>query len=76
VLRLVESVAAEYKTSGIRINAVLPGTIDTPENREAQPDADHDRWVSPEDIASVIAFLISPASQAITGAAIPAYGLS
>jgi NAD(P)-dependent dehydrogenase (short-subunit alcohol dehydrogenase family) len=76
VLRLVESITAEYKTAGIRINAVLPGTIDTPENRVSQRDADHDRWVPPENIASVIAFLISPASKAIMGAAIPVYGMS
>lgn len=76
VIRLTESMAAELKHNGINVNCVLPGTIDTPQNRAAMPNADYQRWVSPGAIADVIAFLASDAARAITGAAIPVYGRS
>lgn len=74
VMRLTESLAAEVKDSNITVNSVLPGTIDTPQNRRAMPKADFSRWVAPKAIADVIAFLASDGAQAITGAAIPVYG--
>ncbi len=74
VLRLTESMAEELKQSNITVNAVLPGTIDTPQNRQAMPDADHSTWVAPEAIAEVIFFLGSDAARAVTGAAVPVYG--
>ncbi len=74
VMRLTESLAAEIKDSNITVNSVLPGTIDTPQNRSAMPKADFSRWVAPEAIADVIAFLASDGARAITGAAIPVYG--
>jgi NAD(P)-dependent dehydrogenase (short-subunit alcohol dehydrogenase family) len=74
LVRLTESLSAELKRSGINVNCVLPGTIDTPQNREAMPKADHSRWVAPEAIADVICFLASGAAHAIHGAAIPVYG--
>jgi NAD(P)-dependent dehydrogenase (short-subunit alcohol dehydrogenase family) len=76
VLRLTEAMSAELKSSGINVNAVLPSTIDTPQNRAAMPEADHARWVRPEAIADVILFLASDGARAIHGAAIPVYGLS
>jgi NAD(P)-dependent dehydrogenase (short-subunit alcohol dehydrogenase family) len=76
VIRLVESLGAELKHKGINVNCVLPGTIDTPQNREEMPDADYSRWVAPEAIADVIIFLASDAARAINGAAIPVYGRS
>jgi NAD(P)-dependent dehydrogenase (short-subunit alcohol dehydrogenase family) len=76
VVRLVESMAAELKHQGINVNCVLPGTIDTPQNREAMPSADHGRWVPPEAIADVVLFLASDAARAVNGAAIPVYGRS
>ena len=74
VLAFVQAVAVEYRDDGIRCNAVLPSVIDTPANRAAQPDADHDRWVAPAEIAAVIGFLCSDDSAPISGAAIPVYG--
>jgi NAD(P)-dependent dehydrogenase (short-subunit alcohol dehydrogenase family) len=74
VLRLTESMAAELKGAGINVNCVLPGTIDTPDNREAMPNAKHERWVKPESIAETILFLASEAAAAIQGAAVPVYG--
>lgn len=76
VIRLVESIAEEVKNDGINVNCILPGTIDTPPNRVAQPDADYSRWVTPEAIADVFTFLASDAARAIHGAAIPVYGRS
>jgi NAD(P)-dependent dehydrogenase (short-subunit alcohol dehydrogenase family) len=74
VLAFVDALAAEYTTAGVRANAILPSVIDTPANRTAQPDADHSRWVSPEQIAGVIRFLCSDESTPISGAHIPVYG--
>jgi NAD(P)-dependent dehydrogenase (short-subunit alcohol dehydrogenase family) len=74
VLAFVAALAAEYTADGVRSNAILPSVIDTPTNRRSQPDADHERWVSPDAIARVIRFLISPDSEPISGAQIPVYG--
>lgn len=75
VLRLTEALSAELKTSGVRVNCVLPGTLDTPQNRQAMPDADPSQWVEPQALADVVLFLCSPAARAIHGAALPVYGL-
>jgi NAD(P)-dependent dehydrogenase (short-subunit alcohol dehydrogenase family) len=73
-LRIVESFADEVRPEGVRINAVLPGTIDTPQNRAAMPGADHATWVSADQIAEVIAFLLSDSATGVTGALIPVTG--
>ena len=74
VLALIQALDAEYKRDGIRCNAILPSVIDTPANREAQPDADHSKWVKPEAIAKVVRFLVSEDSAPTSGAAVPVYG--
>ncbi|MBN1135113.1 MAG: SDR family oxidoreductase [Anaerolineae bacterium] len=74
VMRLTEAMAAELKNDGINVNCVLPGTIDTPDNRAAMPKADARRWVQPEALADVILFLASDAARAVHGAAVPVYG--
>jgi NAD(P)-dependent dehydrogenase (short-subunit alcohol dehydrogenase family) len=71
VARLTESLAEELKDRRIRVNAILPGTLDTPANRKEMPDAAFDRWVSPASMTEVIKFLLSPASRDITGALLP-----
>jgi len=71
VAALTSSLAEELRGRGVRVNAILPTIIDTPTNRADMPDADTSTWVKPESIAQVVAWLISPASGAITGAAIP-----
>ena len=76
VLRLTETMACELGKSGIGVNAVMPGTLDTPQNRAAMPNADQSKWVAPEAVADVIAFLCSPAARAVTGAAIPIAGVA
>lgn len=76
VITLTESLADELKGQGINVNCVLPGTLDTPQNRTAMPDQDSSRWVPLEALADVILFLASDAARAVTGAAIPVYGRS
>jgi NAD(P)-dependent dehydrogenase (short-subunit alcohol dehydrogenase family) len=76
VIRLTESMSAELRTSGINVNCILPGTIDTPQNRAQMPDANFSQWVLPEALADVILFLASDAARAVHGAALPVYGLS
>ena len=76
LLVLAESVAEEYGERGIRANAVLPGTMDTPANRRAMPDADFAKWVPTGEVARVILFLASSESAAVNGAAVPVYGRS
>jgi NAD(P)-dependent dehydrogenase (short-subunit alcohol dehydrogenase family) len=76
VITLTESLAAELRDAGIRVNCILPGTVDTPQNREAMPDQDHTRWVPPGALADVMLFLASDAARCVTGAAVPVYGRS
>ncbi len=71
---LVRVLALENRDRGVRVNAVLPGTIDTPANRRAMPDADRSSWTPPEAIARTIAFLLSPDSSPVTGALVPVDG--
>lgn len=71
LLRMIESLAAEYIEAGIRVNAILPSTMDTPQNRKNMPKANFATWVSPHSIAQVIHFLASVEANDINGAAIP-----
>jgi NAD(P)-dependent dehydrogenase (short-subunit alcohol dehydrogenase family) len=74
LIRLTEALSAELKDRNININCVLPSIIDTPDNRSAMPDADASKWVEPQALAEVIAFLCSDAARAVHGAAIPVTG--
>jgi NAD(P)-dependent dehydrogenase (short-subunit alcohol dehydrogenase family) len=73
VHRLTEALAAEWK-GRITVNAVLPSTIDTPANRASMPGADFAKWVTPQELAEVILFLVSDAASAVTGALLPVSG--
>jgi NAD(P)-dependent dehydrogenase (short-subunit alcohol dehydrogenase family) len=74
VLAFVQALDAEYRSKGIRANAILPSVIDTPANRAEQPDADFSKWVQPAEIAKVVRFLISDDAAIMSGGAIPVYG--
>lgn len=73
---LMDSLAADTRGSGVRVNSILPSIIDTAANRRAMPGADFASWPRPEDLANVILFLSSDAAKAVHGAAIPVYGNS
>ncbi len=74
VMRITEAISEEHKANGVTANCVMPGTIDTPQNRSAMPDADSSTWVQPAEIAAVVAFLLSREASAVTGAAVPIAG--
>jgi len=74
VAKLTEALAEELKDRGITVNAILPSILDTPKNRADMPRADFARWVAPAEAAEVIAFLVSDAARAVTGALIPVAG--
>lgn len=73
-LAMVDSLAADVKGTGVRVNSILPSIIDTEANRKAMPKADFSKWPKPEEIARVILFLCSEDAKVIHGAAIPVYG--
>ncbi len=73
---MIDSLAADLKGSGVRVNSILPSIIDTPANRRAMPNADFAQWPKPEEIARVILFLCSDDARLIHGAAVPVYGNS
>lgn len=74
VMRLTESMSEELKEAGVRVNCIIPGTIDTPQNRQEMPDADPSLWVKPASLAGVVLFLCSEAARDVQGAALPVYG--
>jgi NAD(P)-dependent dehydrogenase (short-subunit alcohol dehydrogenase family) len=69
-LRLIESAAADLKGTPITLNTVLPGTMDTPQNRAAMPKADPTKWLKLEEVANVLAYLVSDAASGIHGQSI------
>jgi NAD(P)-dependent dehydrogenase (short-subunit alcohol dehydrogenase family) len=67
VIALTQSAAAELRADGIHVNAVAPGTIDTPANRTAMPNASREGWVTPAQISDVILWLCSKENDVVTG---------
>ncbi len=76
VITLSESLTAEHKDNDININCILPGTIDTPTNRNDMPNADFSTWVPTEDIANVMLYLSSELANSVNGAILPVVGKS
>jgi len=74
LISLIRATASENSDRCISANAVLPGTLDTPANRKAMPDADFSRWVNPAHVANLIVALVSDGLSNVSGAAIPIYG--
>ncbi len=73
---MMDSLAADLKGTGVRVNSILPSIIDTAANRQAMPNADFAAWPKPEEIAQVILFLCSDSASVVHGAAVPVYGNS
>jgi NAD(P)-dependent dehydrogenase (short-subunit alcohol dehydrogenase family) len=76
VAAFTQVIASEVIGQNILVNAVAPSIINTPANRAAMPNADHDAWPKPEEIAATILFLASPANKVTSGAVVPVYGRS
>jgi NAD(P)-dependent dehydrogenase (short-subunit alcohol dehydrogenase family) len=76
VITLTLSLAAEHKLNNINVNCILPGTVDTPQNRSDMPDANFSNWVPTTDLANEIMHLCSEQAKGVTGAAVPVYGKS
>jgi 2-dehydro-3-deoxy-D-gluconate 5-dehydrogenase len=85
VVQLTKALATAWAKDNIQVNAVLPGWIDTPLTRGARADVPGlnervlartpaGRWGNPQDLAGIAVFLASPASDFITGVAIPVDG--
>jgi NAD(P)-dependent dehydrogenase (short-subunit alcohol dehydrogenase family) len=74
LLALTRAIASENASAGISANIIMPGTMDTPANRKAMPEADFKRWVHPEQVAHLIVTLASDELSQVSGAAIPVYG--
>jgi NAD(P)-dependent dehydrogenase (short-subunit alcohol dehydrogenase family) len=64
----------EGKAHNIVTSVIIPGTIDTPQNRLAMPDADFSKWVSAEEIANTISFYCSEEARSIREPLIKMYG--
>jgi len=76
VAAFTEALAAEIVGDDILVNAVAPGTLDTPANRAAMPKADPKKWASLDDVAATILYLASPDNRVTSGGIVPVYGRS
>ena len=71
VALLTRSLQEEVRGDGVRVNAIVPATIDTPANRKAMPDADFATWTAPARIAEVVLWLTSESAASVRGALVP-----
>ena len=74
MVSLIRTVALENKDAGVTANAILPGTMETPANRKAMPNADVSKWVQPASVAGLVVWLASEAGKDVNGSVIPVYG--
>jgi NAD(P)-dependent dehydrogenase (short-subunit alcohol dehydrogenase family) len=74
VIALMQAIDAEVRTKGVRANAIVPNIVDTPRNRQENPDADFSKWTTGEELAAAIEWLCGDASAPLSGGTIPAYG--
>src|SRR6266566_2152959 len=74
MVSLIRTVALENKDAGLTANAILPGTMDTPANRKAIPNADVSKWVQPASVAELVVWLAGEAGKDVNGSVIPVYG--
>jgi NAD(P)-dependent dehydrogenase (short-subunit alcohol dehydrogenase family) len=74
VITLTETIAEEVKGTGITCNAIAPSIILTDKNRTSMPDADARKWVTPEEIASLVSYLCSDEARSMSGNVLKIYG--
>ena len=75
LVSLVRTVARENADANVTANVLLPGTMDTPANRQAMPHEDFSKWVQPASVASLIVWLAGDGGKDVNGAVIPVYGV-
>lgn len=76
IFRLAELMNEEAKGYNVVTNVIVPGTIDTPQNRKAMPEADFNNWVKAEEIACIIYYYSSDAAGSLREPVIKVYGNS
>ena len=74
LVSLIRTIARENADVHVSANVVLPGTMDTPANRAADPNADYSKWVHPGQVAKLLVHLVSDQASQVSGAVIPIYG--
>jgi NAD(P)-dependent dehydrogenase (short-subunit alcohol dehydrogenase family) len=74
MVSLIRTVALENKDAGLTANVILPGTMDTPANRKAIPNADVSKWVQPATVAELVVWLAGESGKDVNGSVIPVYG--
>lgn len=74
LFKLSELLNAEGAVQNVVSTVVVPSTIDTPQNRKSMPDADFSAWVTPEDVAEVIAFACTDAGLKLRDPVLKVYG--
>jgi NAD(P)-dependent dehydrogenase (short-subunit alcohol dehydrogenase family) len=74
LVSLIRTIARENADQHVSANVVLPGTMDTPANRTADPNADYSKWVNPCQVAKLLVHLVSDQGSQVSGAVIPIYG--
>lgn len=71
VVALARTLVHELASTSVRVNTIVPTTIDTPANRAAMPDADFSSWTPPAEIARVLHWLASEDAGTVRGAFVP-----
>lgn len=74
VAALSQALGEEVASERIWVNAIAPSIMDTAVNRSAMPQANFDQWVKVEEVASTVAFLVSPDNACIRSGLVPVYG--
>src|SRR5512143_3824507 len=74
LVSLIRTIARENADVHLSANVVLPGTMGTPANRAADPNADYSKWVNPCQVAKILVHLVSDQASQVSGAVIPIYG--
>jgi len=74
LFHLAEMLNAEARGKNVVASVIVPGTIDTPQNRAQMPSADFSKWVAPEQIADIIAFTTSPKASSLAETVLKVYG--